>query len=261
MKTNLFAAISILFLFLPGVKCTNAATRNWVGTSTSNDFSVAGNWYEGIVPTAGDIVQIGVSYIPVNLPVLSTTGVTSIGSLLFGTKYNTAIPNGINGATLQLNGATALSGLSGNGTNVITFNNTYSTVNYAGASQTVYTSSASNVSGGISYYNLTASGSATKTVAGGTLTVSNNLSLAPASSTITFDLSANATVSAIVNFASNTLSTLIQGDGQNLIITGTAVNNGTINLLATVPYSSAAAPDLLIPAPLAAFRDILTSKT
>jgi hypothetical protein len=356
MKTNLFCAVFIFCVFCLGIKYTKAATRNWVGTSTSNDFSVAGNWHEGVVPVAGDVVQIGVSYTPVNLPVLSATGVTSIGSLLFGTKYNTAIPNGITvstgstltvtgditfeinslisasctynisgggsitannmyinasglnlgdlftfyqtvncsvnslvlsgnlsltsevfvvfpqiaffnltagttevdgniatnntilvlglayptsyvvinpsssaGATLQLNGATALSGLSGNGTNVITFNNTYSTVNYAGTSQTVYTNTAANVSGGISYYNLTATGSSTKTVAAGTLTVNNNLSLSPASASITFDLKANSTVSAIVNFTSNTLSTLIQGDGQNFVVTGTATNNGTMD--------------------------------
>ena len=150
--------------------------------------------------------------------------------LAFGPTSSLVInPSSSAGATLQLNGATALSGLSSSGTNVITFNNAYSMVNYAGATQTVYTSSAAHVSGGISYYNLTITGSGTETAASGTLTVSNNLSLSPTIA-MTFDLNANTTVSAIGNFTSNTSSTLIQGSGQNFVVSGTATNNGAINL-------------------------------
>jgi len=358
MKKNIFAVLAACFLIILSIQFTKAATRNWIGTTTSNDFSVASNWHEGVVPIAGDVVQVGVSYKPKNTLVLSTAGTTSIGSLTFGTDYNTAIAIGITvnsgstlsvtgditfeinssisasssynisgggtitannmyidasgfslgalftfyqtvncsinslvlsgnmsltseifllfpqiayfnltagtteidgnittnntiniiglayppsyvvispssaaGATLQLNGATALSGLSSSGTNYITFNNTYATVNYAGTSQTVYTNTAANVSGGISYYNLIATGSSTKTVASGTLTVSNNLTLAPPTTALTFDLNANSTISAIGNFTSNTLSTLIQGSGQNFVVSGTATNNGVINLV------------------------------
>jgi hypothetical protein len=161
---------------------------------------------------------------------ISTTNNGFLG-LYYPPSYLVIDPSSSAGATLQLNGGTALSGLSSAGTNHITFNNMYATVNYAGASQTVYTNTAANVYGGISYYNLTATGSATKTVAGGTLTVSNNLVLAPASSALTFDLNFNSTVSAIGNFSSNTLSTLIQGSGQNFVVSGTATNNGIINLV------------------------------
>jgi len=359
MKTNLLRIFGICCLFILSSQHTKAATRNWIGGNSSN-FSQANNWYEGIAPVAGDVVQIGVSYSPtINTPVLSTAGISSIGSLIFGTDYSntsganpigitvnsgstlsisgditlkvnvliTTVSNyyisgagaitatnlnidatGINlgilfnfyqiadcsinslklsgnlslssenfllssqtayfnltagtteidgniassnsillslvyptsyvvinpssvaGATLQLNGATALSGLSANGANVVTFNNTYSTVNYAGTSQTVYTNSAARISGGVSYYNLTVTGSSTETAASGTLTVSNNLTLAPTAA-MTLDLNANATVSSIVNFMSNTLSTVKQGSGQNFTVTGTATNNGIINLV------------------------------
>jgi hypothetical protein len=151
--------------------------------------------------------------------------------LYYPPSYVVINPSSSAGATLQLNGAVALSGLSAHGTNYMTFNNTYATVNYAGAAQTVYTNTAANVSGGISYYNLAATGSATKTVTSGTLTVSNNLTLAPASSALTFDLNFNSAVSAIGNFSSNTLSTLVQGSGQNFVVSGTATNNGIINLV------------------------------
>jgi hypothetical protein len=357
IKKNIYVVFAACFLIILSIQFTKAATRNWIGTTTSNDFSVASNWHEGIVPIAGDVVQVGVSYKPKNTLVLSTAGTTSIGSLTFGTDYNTAIAIGITvnsgstlsvtgditfetnslisasssyaisgggtitannmyidasglnlgdlftfyqtvncsvnslvlsgnlsltseifvlfpqlayfnltagttevdgnivtnntiyvvglayptsyviinpssstGATLQLNGAAALSTLSANGTNVITFNNNYSTVNYAGTTQIVYTTSTPNTSAGISYYNLTLTGSGTKTAGTANLDVSNNLTLAPPTTALTFDLNFNSTISAIGNFTSNTLSTLIQGSGKNFVVSGTATNNGIINL-------------------------------
>jgi hypothetical protein len=158
---------------------------------------------------------------------IATTNNGFLG-LYFPSSSVVVSPSSSSGAILQLNGTTALSGLSSSGINIITFNNTYATVNYAGAAQTVYTNTAANTSGGVSYYNLNATGSSAKTVAGGTLTVSNNLTLAPTSG-MTFDLNANTTVSSIGNFSSNTFSTLKQGSGQNFVVSGTATNAGIIN--------------------------------
>ena len=63
---------------------------------------------------------------------LSTTNST------YGTSSFIINPNTNAGATLQLANAYALSSLSANGTNNITFNNTYATVEYCGAAQTIY---------------------------------------------------------------------------------------------------------------------------
>jgi len=60
MKKNIFAVLAACFLIILSIQFTKAATRNWIGTTTSNDFSVASNWHEGVVPIAGDVVQVGV---------------------------------------------------------------------------------------------------------------------------------------------------------------------------------------------------------
>ncbi|MBS1529734.1 MAG: putative Ig domain-containing protein, partial [Bacteroidetes bacterium] len=78
-------------------------------------------------------------------------------------------------ATLQLLNSAALSGLSSTGTNVVTFNNTGATVQYAGASQTVYTSAAiTGLSSGVSYYSIAFSGTGIKTASTNNLNVSGN---------------------------------------------------------------------------------------
>ncbi|WP_159440767.1 T9SS type A sorting domain-containing protein [Mucilaginibacter sp. OK098] len=98
---------------------------------------------------------------------------TVSGTVTYPTSTLQINPSSSAGAVLKLVGATALSGLSASGTNVVDVNNTYTTVNYSGTSQTVYTSTAANVSGGMAYYNLTLSGG-TETPASGTLAVAND---------------------------------------------------------------------------------------
>lgn len=101
------------------------------------------------------------------------TSNTVSGTSTYPTSTLQINPSSSAGATLKLGGATALSGLSSSGTNVIDVNNTYATVNYSGTGQTVYTSTTANVSGSMAYYNLTLSGG-TQTPATGTLTVAND---------------------------------------------------------------------------------------
>lgn|GEM_PF-265599 len=76
-------------------------------------------------------------------------------------------------ATLQLAGASALAGLSGTGTNVISFNNPGATIEYSGAGQTYYTDAAINgLPGGESYNSIKFSGTGVKSPNG---TNANNL--------------------------------------------------------------------------------------
>ncbi|MDO3625747.1 putative Ig domain-containing protein [Mucilaginibacter sp. BT774] len=78
-------------------------------------------------------------------------------------------------ATLQLANTTALSGLSSTGTNVVTFNNTGTTIQYSGAAQTVYTSaSITGLSSGISYQNISFSGTGIKTALSGNLNIAGD---------------------------------------------------------------------------------------
>ncbi len=79
-------------------------------------------------------------------------------------------------ATLQLSGAAALSGLSATGANTVTFNGAGATIQYSGTSaQTVYTSAAiTGLAGGVSYTNISFSGSAIKTASSSNLTVTGS---------------------------------------------------------------------------------------
>ena len=78
-------------------------------------------------------------------------------------------------ATLQLGGAAALSGLSSLGTNVITFNNPGTTIEYSGAAQNVYTDA--NITGlpaGVGYTSIKFSGTGVKTASPGNLNISGD---------------------------------------------------------------------------------------
>jgi len=78
-------------------------------------------------------------------------------------------------ATLQLTGASALPSFSPYVTNTITFNNPGATVEYSGASQTVYTDNAvANLSNTISYYSIKFSGTGMKTALSGNLNVAGD---------------------------------------------------------------------------------------
>ena len=89
-----------------------------------------------------------------------------------GSTSNIAVTN----ATLQLTNATALSGLSSLGTNTVTFNNTGATIQYSGTgTQTVYTSAAiTGLASGVSYANISFSGSGIKTASSGALNISGS---------------------------------------------------------------------------------------
>ena len=71
-----------------------------------------------------------------------------------GSKSSLVVNPG-SAATLQLNNATALSGLSTLGTNIVDFDHTGATVEYSGTSQTVYTdANITGLTGGVKYYSL-----------------------------------------------------------------------------------------------------------
>jgi sugar lactone lactonase YvrE len=75
-------------------------------------------------------------------------------------------------ATLKLDNATALSGLSATGTNTVVFNNAGTTIEYSGAAQTVYTDGAiTGLPAGVSYRSITFSGTGVKTGSSGNLNI------------------------------------------------------------------------------------------
>ncbi|MEO6632808.1 MAG: hypothetical protein ABIN13_13830, partial [Mucilaginibacter sp.] len=145
---------------------TNLILSGNLGLSSENyktTFTTTFNQYAGFYLTAGTTEVDGI---------IQTTNIVS-GTSTYPACAVFINPSSSAGATLTLKGATALSGLTASGTNIIDVNNTYATVNYSGTSQTVYTSTAANVPGGMAYYNLTLSGG-TQTPATGTLTVAND---------------------------------------------------------------------------------------
>jgi hypothetical protein len=116
-------------------------------------------------------------------------------------------------ATLQFTNATALSGLSTTGTNVITFNNPGATTEYSGAAQTVYNNdSIPGLSLGISYQNIKFSGTGLKTMQAGNLTVAGDYTNALAN-----DIGNN------ISLLNNNVS--FNGTTQNLM---GGIGNGTI---------------------------------
>ncbi|MFI5159897.1 MAG: putative Ig domain-containing protein [Sphingobacteriales bacterium] len=169
------------------------ATLSGAGTINANSISVISNTTLG--SSYNTILAISVS----NLNVTTNVALTSSnsGAALFNSKFNitggTTLITGLlqttntasstssfvvvptTTATLQLSNTAALSGLSSTGTNVVTFNNTGTTVEYSGAAQTVYTSAAiTGLSGGVSYQNITFSGTGIKTASSAYLNVSAN---------------------------------------------------------------------------------------
>ena len=113
-------------------------------------------------------------------------------------------------ATLQLAGSTALSGLSSTGTNVVTFNNAGTTIQYSGAAQTVYTTAAiTGLASGVSYQNLAFSGTGVKTALSGNLNINGDFT-----NTLANDASNYAALSSpVVNFAGTTQN--LAGGGGN----------------------------------------------
>ena len=293
MGSRLLRFFIITCLLFLGIRNANAATYDWIGNKSANWNAVA-NWQQGIIPTATDIVHIGVQYAIVQLPNINGVNDT-VKSVMFGSNYATTINTGINfknsgtltvtgditvqadvntlaqvnnivyftgtgtitatnlnilsnysatssytqtvvanltninltgnialtsndngtstvtynsvfdetsgivnvtgklattnttnatsafmvnpaaiaGATLQLANATALSSLSATGINTVSFNNTYATIEYSGAAQTIYSDLAiTGLTTGPVYYSIKLSGTGVKTLnAGNYLTI------------------------------------------------------------------------------------------
>jgi len=133
-------------------------------------------------------------------------------------------------ATLKLQDPTALSSLSATGTNVVSFNNTGATVEYSGTAQTIYTdASITGLSGGVSYQNLSFSGSGIKTAMSGNLNVSGDFT-----NTLSNDASNYPDLSApTVNFNGTIAQTLKGGSGN-----GTTFYNVTISGASTKTMST-----------------------
>jgi hypothetical protein len=168
-------------------------TLSGFGTLNAGSISVIAN-----TSLASSYTQTIASYVS-NLNVSGNISLTSsnTGAALFNSTFKlaggTALLSGIvqttntaaststfavipaTAATLQLANTTALSGLSSTGTNVVTFNNSGTTVEYSGAAQTVYTSAATTgLPAGVSYQNISFSGTGIKTPLSGNLNIAGD---------------------------------------------------------------------------------------
>jgi len=164
------------------------------GTITANSINVIAN-----TTLTGQPYTEALSSSITNLNITQNIALTSteVGSDIFNASFNitggTALVGGAiqttntsgatssftvtptTTATLQLGGASALSGLSSSGANVVTFNNPGTTIEYSGAAQKVYTdASITGLAGGISYTNIKFSGTGIKTASTGNLNISGD---------------------------------------------------------------------------------------
>jgi len=157
------------------------------------------------------------------LPSLNVLGGTVTASAVQSTLENSTTLNtlliasltvgnssGSPSATLQLTGANALPSFSPYITNTVTFNNPGATVEYSGASQTVYTDAPiAGLSNTISYYNLKFSGTGVKTASGGNLNVAGDFT-----NTLANDANNYLSLSALGSPSANTVN--FNGTTQNL---------------------------------------------
>lgn len=129
----------------------------------------------------------------------SLTGVVQTTNTAGTTSSLLVVPS--TAATLQLANSAPLSGLSATGTNVVTFNNAGATVQYSGAAQTVYTSAGiTGLSSGVSYQNISFSGTGIKTAASGNLNIAGDFT-----NTLANDASNYVALSSpVVNFTGTT---------------------------------------------------------
>jgi Putative Ig domain/Secretion system C-terminal sorting domain len=164
------------------------------GTLNTNSISVISN-----TTLASSYTQTLASSVA-NLNITTNISLTStnLGGALFNSAFNltggTALLTGIlqtnnsaastssfvvipaTTATLQLPNITALSGLSATGTNIVTFNNIGATVEYSGANQVIYTSaSTTGLPAGVSYQNISFSGTGAKTAFSGNLNITGDI--------------------------------------------------------------------------------------
>lgn len=164
-----------------GFSTSNPGNNNsFAFNSSLNNLNIQGSTYLNVFQ--GDTKHRGF------VPALNITGgtftTTSIQSVLTNsTTANSLLTAGLTvgnssgtpAATLQLTGASSLPSFSPYITNTITFNNPGATVEYSGASQTVYTDNAvANLSNTISYYSIKFSGTGVKTALSGNLNVAGD---------------------------------------------------------------------------------------
>jgi len=148
----------------------NTLNNFWTGATDTN-WHITTNWSKGAIPTAS--VPVIIPNVT-NKPVISSSAVCSaltinIGSsvTLNGSNTLTISGNLSNAGTLTCN--SGVISLTGTFTNTGTVNVNTGTVNYSGAAQAVL---------GINYYNLTLSGSGTKTLTTSTTALGGSLTFA-----------------------------------------------------------------------------------
>jgi helix-turn-helix protein len=169
-------------------------TSSWTG-ATNTDWGTSTNWSDGTVPISTDYVIIPSS--AVNQPTIGSAAVCGILEIASGATLTISGSNTLtltdltNAGTITANASTISIG--GAFTNTGTFTAGTGTVNYSGAAQTVT---------GVSYNNLTLSGSGTKTLQAGTTSIGGNLTL-----------SGTAAATTVVNFTIG--GNLLVGDGTN----------------------------------------------
>jgi len=142
----------------------------------------------------------------------------------------TATVSVASGATLKLANTTALSTLAANGTNALTFSSG-STVDYSGTAQTIYTSfGITGLAGGVSYSNLTLSGSGAKTTNG---TIANNLNISGNFNNSTGSLQSMGATTAFTGAAPQSITLGSGVTFSNISFSGSDINTvsaGTMNI-------------------------------
>jgi hypothetical protein len=174
-------------------------------TSSVNNLNIAGNLSMTSISSGSNTYN---STFKLTAGTLKLTGFLQTTNSAGATSTFTIVP--ASAATLQLVHSTPLLALSGAGTNVVTLNNAGATVQYSGASQTVYTSaSISGLPGGVSYQNLSFSGTGVKTATAGNLNIAGDFTNTMANDASNYVQLSNATV----NFNGSTQS--LAGGGGN----------------------------------------------
>jgi len=238
---------------------TNAYTATLAGTGTISAGSIA--------VTANTAIS-GSNYtqtLSSSVTTLNLSGNISLTSTYTSSKYSNATFNITGGtvalagslqtsnvtgstsaftvtnATLQLANATALSGLSTSGTNTVTFNNSGATIQYSAAgAQTVYTSAAiTGLSSGVSYSNISFSGSGIKTATAGTLNVSGNYT-----NTLANDASDYVALTGSTVAFNGTTQSVAGGSGTGTKFYGLAFSGGGTKTLASGAFYLASAGTL-----------------
>ena len=164
-----------------GFSTSNPGNNNsFAFISTLNKLNIQGSTYLNIFQ--GDTNHRGfVPELDIKGGTFTTTSIQSVltnsttSNKLLTANLTVGNSSGSPTATLQLTGASALPSFSPYVTNTITFNNPGATVEYSGASQTVYTDNAvANLNNTISYYNIKFSGTGLKTALSGNLNIAGD---------------------------------------------------------------------------------------